>query len=156
MNKLLFSPVLSDNCILGIGTDICSMQRIEKIYHQFKHKFLMRIFANTECETFDALSDTSKIPYLTKRFACKEAIAKALGTGIGAFAYFTDIACISTKNQPPYVVLTGKTHETALRLAHSNGYDTYKIHISLSDDTDYATAFTVLTGGHHDATNTPA
>jgi holo-[acyl-carrier protein] synthase len=132
--------------ILGIGTDICNIGRIEKIYDTFKDKFLTRIFSDDECYAFGKLSENKKIPFLAKRFAAKEAIAKALQTGIGQHAYFTEITCLGGGGQPPHVILIGKTHQTALRLAQINNYATYHIHISLSDDTDYALAFTILTG----------
>ena len=142
---LSYIPV-QEMAILGIGTDICNIERIEKIYDRFKSKFLNRIFSSAECSAFEKLSENKKIPFLAKRFATKEAIAKALQTGIGEHAYFTEISCLSVKSHPPKVTLIGETHETALKLAKINHYATYHIHISLSDDTNYALAFAILTG----------
>jgi holo-[acyl-carrier protein] synthase len=148
MNNLCVPPQICNELVsvLGIGTDICHIGRIKKIYHRFGDKFLTRIFSKIECEKFVTLHDDKKMPFLAKRFAVKEAIAKALHTGIGQYAFFTDITCISKKDQPPQVILTGITHNTALDLARLNHYTDYEIHISISDDTDYATAFTILTG----------
>jgi holo-[acyl-carrier protein] synthase len=132
--------------ILGIGTDICNIHRIEKLYQRFKQNFLIRIFSPDECDAFACLPEIKQIPFLAKRFAAKEAIAKALHTGIGQYAYFTQISCLNQPHQPPMVTLSGQTHQTALMLAQKNNYAKYHIHVSLSDDTDYATAFVIITG----------
>ena len=143
----IFTQIPHDKmAILGIGTDICKIDRIEKLYQRFKQNFLIRIFSTDECRVFACLPEIKQIAFLAKRFAVKEAIAKALHTGIGQYAYFTQISCLSQLNQPPIVTLIGQTHETALMLAQKNNYDMYHIHVSLSDDTDYATAFTIITG----------
>jgi holo-[acyl-carrier protein] synthase len=148
MSNMCVLPKIPDNTasVLGIGTDICAIRRIEHIYHRFQDSFLKRIFSDAECQKFYTLPDVKKMPFLAKRFATKEAVAKALHTGIGQYVHFTDISCLSKQNKPPYIILTGITHETALRLAKLNHYGTYYMHISISDDTDYATAFTVFTG----------
>ena len=146
-NHNLFTEIPYKNmAILGIGTDICTVKRIEKIYKKFSTKFLNRIFSSDECDYVASLSDTKKIPFLAKRFAVKEAISKSLYTGIGQYAYFTEISCLSHHNQPPTINLIGKTHQTALGLAQKNNYARYHIYVSLSDETDYVSAFTILIG----------
>lgn len=146
-NSDIFSDIPhKDMAILGIGSDICNLNRIRKIYEKFGDKFLTRIFSDDECSYFYTLPENKKISFLAKRFAAKEALSKALHTGIGQHAYFTEISCLRTQNHPPKITLLGKTHHTALRLAQKNNYATYKICVSLSDDTDYALAFIILIG----------
>ncbi len=148
-NPHIFSEIAyAEMSILGIGSDICNIHRIDALYKKFNHKFLTRIFSSEECIHFEELPNAKKIPFLAKRFALKEAVSKALHTGIGKHVYFTEISCISHKNQPPTVSLQGKTNETALLLAQKNKYARYKICASLSDDTDYALAFIILIGTH--------
>jgi holo-[acyl-carrier protein] synthase len=148
-NPYLFSEIPhKEMSILGIGSDICNITRIDAVYKKFNHKFLTRIFSSAECTHFETLPSAQKIPFLAKRFALKEAVSKSLHTGIGKHAYFTEISCLSHKNQPPTVNLLGKTHNTALLLAQKNKYARYKICASLSDDTDYALAFIILIGTH--------
>lgn len=143
----LFPDIINkENSILGIGADICNVTRVKQIYDRFQNKFLTRIFSSQECLSFEQLIHRERINFLAKRFATKEAIAKALKTGIGHQAYFKEITCLKNNFHAPNVYLEGKTHQTALSLAHKNNYDTYEIHISLSDDTEYALAFTIITG----------
>lgn len=120
--------------IIGVGTDIVNISRIEKIYSQFGESFLQKNFHSKEIEYFDHLPALQKISYLAKRFAGKEAVSKALGTGIGKIA-FKDIAILNNELGAPYVLLDSSSEK----------YDkNMKINISLSDDEPFAVAFVVI------------
>jgi holo-[acyl-carrier protein] synthase len=117
--------------ILGIGCDIVKIERISGIYAKLGTKFLNKVFTAYEIEHAPQLEGLL-IPYLAKRFAVKEAFAKALGTGIGKTISFKDIEVFKNNNSQPQVRLLKK-------LDHIG-----KIHVSISDDTDYALAFITI------------
>ena len=124
--------------LLGIGTDIVQLSRIEDLYVQFGDKFLARILSPYELNIIQ--NNDHKISYLAKRFAAKEAVAKALGTGMGKFMAFTEISIENTPEGKPIVVLLGK----AKTYADSNGVR--EIAITLSDEKEYAVAFAIALG----------
>lgn len=120
--------------ILGIGYDLVEISRIERLYDRFGAQFLKRWFSEAEIERVDCFaSKARKISYLAKRFAGKEAVAKALGTGIRDGLHFRDISIENKDNGQPVVII--KTPDKA---------KTITIHISLSDERHYAAAFVVI------------
>lgn len=121
--------------IVGIGTDIVQIDRIKKIYDKYKYTFLEKNFHPKECEYFFTLDASKAISYLAKRFAAKEAIAKAFGSGIGNNLSFKDIAILNDKLGAPYVEIFSD---------NSKDITDKKIHISLSDDYPIAIAFVVI------------
>lgn len=100
--------------ILGIGSDLCDIRRVEKTLARFGDKFLERVF--TETERRKALRRTEKLRAGTfaKRFAAKEACAKALGTGFNAGVFMSDLGVVNLPSGAPTLKLTGGA---ALRLA---------------------------------------
>lgn len=121
--------------ILGVGTDVVSIARIEEIYTKFGNKFLYKNFHDLEINDFKKLSENKKIPFLAKRFAGKEAVSKACGVGIGQHISFKDIAIINNELGAPIVKIFD---QGTLELKNFN------LHISLSDDYPIAVAFAVL------------
>lgn len=121
--------------IVGIGTDVVQIDRIEKIYDKYKDAFLEKNFHPKECEYFYTLESSKAISYLAKRFAGKEAIAKAFGSGIGNSLAFKDIAILNDKLGAPYVEIFSN---------HAKDFTDKKIHISLSDDYPIAIAFVII------------
>ena len=125
--------------ILGIGTDICDIRRIEEMIEKFGDRFLDKTFTAHEREYCDAKARPA-MSY-AKRFAAKEAVAKALAQSeTGALPWHS----VEVKNDPsgrPFAVLSGKAEERF----KSNLPDGLKgqIHLSLSDDFPYATAFAI-------------
>lgn len=118
--------------IIGIGTDIIEINRIEKAIN--RGLFLDRVFTEIEREYLDKKRAESAAGY----FAAKEAVSKALGTGIKGFT-FKDIE-IQKNNGAPFVVLYGGAKDTAKKLGIK------KIHLSISHSRDYATAVAVAEG----------
>jgi holo-[acyl-carrier protein] synthase len=121
--------------IVGIGTDIVQIGRIERIYNKYQEAFLEKNFHSKEIECFYMLPDTKKISYLAKRFAGKEALSKALGTGIRDNFAFQDIAILNDKFGAPYVEII----KNNIRV-----FPDRKINISLSDDYPIAVAFVII------------
>ena len=117
--------------ILGIGTDIINQSRIEGVWRRFGQRFIERILHPLEAERLTTLLSSKQSSYLAKRFAAKEAIAKALGTGIGSIK-FKDIAILNTKAGQPYIF----SHHKALQNKANM--------ISLSDEATIAIAFAII------------
>lgn len=128
--------------ILGIGHDLVDMQRLAKLLERFGPRFIARTF--TEAEQAYAATKADPLPTFAKRFAAKEACAKALGTGLGAGARFREIGVIRSEKGAPLLKLTGNAAKTlAARLP--SGYEA-RLHLSLSDDWPIASAFVIIEG----------
>lgn len=121
----------------GIGTDLVDIARIASLYEAYGDRFAKRILSDDELRLFH--HQHQSIPFLAKRFAGKEAVAKALGTGIGEKVAFTEISITNEANGKPIVNLLGKAHLLLSELNIS------EIHISLSDEKHYALAFAIIT-----------
>lgn len=124
--------------IIGIGTDIVSIRRIEKAVERFGERFLNKVF--TEGETSYCNGKKEKAHYLAGRFAAKEAVLKALGTGISNGIWFKDVEVARVQGKRPEIILHGKGKD----MAGSLGVKC--IHISISHDGGMALAFAVVEG----------
>ena len=122
--------------VIGIGTDIVKVSRIEKSLKKYGENFARRILHENELQIFKQRK-TSKY-YLAKRFAAKEALAKALGTGIAKGISFEEIEVINNDDGKPELIL----HGTALDIANQLGVGS--LFISLSDEKKYAIAYVIL------------
>jgi holo-[acyl-carrier protein] synthase len=134
--------------ILGIGSDICDITRIEKSLARFGEAFENRVFTEGERAKARRRSGGGKrngiASTYAKRFAAKEAFGKALGTGVGAGGgiYWRDIEVINLPSGKPTLRLHGGAHATLAALtpkAH-----TAMIHLSLVDEYPMAQAFVVI------------
>lgn len=130
--------------IIGIGTDICDIRRIEKLLGGDKSaRFIERTFSETEQETADARDNGGlRAAAYAKRFAAKEAAAKALGSAVRGGILFTDISVVNDEAGAPSLIFQNKALER-LNAVTPQG-KTSKAHISLSDDHPYAQAFVVI------------
>ena len=124
--------------ILGIGMDIVETKRIAESMERFGDRFLHRIFLEDEV----AYSRSMKSPHLhlAARFAAKEAISKAFGTGIGREIGWRDMEIVREASGRPLVVLHGR----GVEYAKSRGVR--EIHVSLSHTADYGAASAVVVG----------
>lgn len=122
--------------IVGIGTDLIKLSRIEASYERLGTKFAQRILAPQELEGFEAAAQPMTL--LAKRFAVKEAAGKALGTGIGQGVSWHDITIEHTDIGAPILKLSGRAAEHAVNLGANN------FKVSISDEVDLALAFVVL------------
>lgn len=121
--------------ITGIGTDIVNIARIEKIYQKFSTRFLQKILSESEYKNFFNLPEHKKLPFLAKRFAAKEAVAKAVGTGISDGLRFQDISIENLETGKPYIRING---------IKADEFSSKTFHISISDDYPFAIAFVVI------------
>lgn len=122
--------------ILGTGIDIIEVERIESAYQKFGDKFLQRILRPGEVAY--CLSHKAPGPFLAVRFAAKEAISKAFGTGIGASLGWQDMEVCRKESGEPFVVL----HDKGLALMEKRGGRI--VHLTLSHTRHYATAMAIL------------
>lgn len=126
--------------ILGIGNDICDIRRIEKTLERFGERFLDRVF--TEVERKRAFSRAGPAETLAKRFAAKEAVSKALGTGFRFGVHLKDIGVINAPTGRPTVALTGGAAQHLQRLTPPG--HTAKIDLTLTDDYPLAEAVAII------------
>ena len=122
--------------IYGIGTDIVERARIEKLWDEHGQAFAKRILTKYE---LDALAKQTKnsAAFITKRFAAKEAIAKALGTGFRDQVLITQVGIETDPNGKPQVAFYGITKQFVATLGVA------QVHISISDEADYVVAFAI-------------
>ena len=122
--------------ILGTGIDLIEVARIASSYDQFGERFVKRVLLPDEIAY--CLSHKNPAPFLAARFAAKEAISKAFGTGIGAQLGWQDMEIRRKESGEPFVVLHGKGAELfAARGAR-------QLHISLTHTEDCAAATAIL------------
>ena len=124
--------------ILGTGIDIIEVTRIAASFEKFGERFVNRILVADEIAY--CLSHHDPAPFLAVRFAAKEAVSKAFGTGIGAELGWQDIEIKRKETGEPFVVLHGKGQE----LFEARGAK--KLHVSLSHTQQYAAAVAILEG----------
>lgn len=122
--------------ILGIGSDIVQVDRMRRGLARFGERFALRILSESELVTFS--KSVKQAHYLARRFAAKEATVKALGTGFSQGVYLSNIEIAHDVNGKPLVKLTGKASCRAEQLGASF------IHLSISDEKDYALAFVIM------------
>ncbi|ACV26179.1 holo-ACP synthase [Kangiella koreensis] len=121
--------------IFGVGTDIVDIERIARSVERNGDKFAERILAPVEIELYQKTKN--KINYLAKRFAAKEAVSKALGTGMRQGIDFAQLIISNDEIGKPQVNLESK----ALAWAEQNKIT--KIHLSISDEKKHAVAFAI-------------
>ena len=126
--------------IIGIGTDICIIARIEKVLKKYGEKFQNRCF--TKNERIKCNNTKNKAACYAKRFAAKEATSKALGTGINKGINWKNIEIVNRQTGKPIIYLYGKALEKLLVLTPKNMSP--QVHVSLSDEKDLAQALVVI------------
>jgi len=122
--------------IYGIGTDIVSIERVQKILNKNRDGFINRVLTEHEIALFANKADSAA--FCAKRFAAKEAFSKALGTGIGRIVSFQDLTVRSNENGKPYFMPSEKLRLYLLDKGIKQG------HLSISDESQNALAFVIL------------
>jgi len=123
--------------ILGIGVDIIENKRIKSSIRN--HNFKNRIYSPKELK--QSILSKDKVKYFSKRFAAKEAFAKALGTGFRNNLNFKDIEIINDKLGKPYYAKTKKITKLIKKEFKVNSFNCF---LSISDENNYSTAFTII------------
>ena len=122
--------------IYGVGTDIVNIERVKKILSKNRNGFVKRVLSEHEQALFANKADSAA--YCAKRFAAKEAFAKALGTGIGRVVSFQDLTVRNNENGKPHFIPSEKLRQYLVEknIKHA--------HLSISDESQNAIAFVVL------------
>jgi len=128
--------------ILGLGSDICDIRRIEKVIDKYGDRFIERVF--TEREIARAMRRTEKIRAATfaKRFAAKEAASKALGTGFRNGVFFSDLGVVNLPSGQPTLNMTGGAGER-LRAMTPPGM-LAQVALTMTDEYPYAYAQVII------------
>ena len=122
--------------IYGIGTDIVNIDRVKKILSKNRDGFVKRVLSEHEQALFANKAESAA--YCAKRFAAKEAFAKALGTGIGRVVGFQDLTIRNNENGKPYFIPSEKLRQYLIEKSIKHA------HLSISDESQNAIAFVVL------------
>lgn len=122
--------------MIAIGSDIVEIARLQSVFERQGEKFVKRILTDTEYALFQVKTDPLR--YLAKRFAGKEAVVKALGTGIGNGVSWQDIEIANNVFGAPIVQLRAGAQQQLSQLGGTN------MLLTLSDEQHYAIAFAAI------------
>jgi holo-[acyl-carrier protein] synthase len=122
--------------ITGIGTDIIEIERMRKVYERFGERFLQRVF--TEGERAFCMRRADPVPGFAARFAAKEAVMKALGTGFAKGVSWRHVEVVRSPGEVPEI----KLHGTAADIARKK--NVANTHLSISHGREHAVAFVVM------------
>ena len=126
--------------IIGLGSDLTDIRRIEATLTRFGERFSQRIF--TEVERTRSERKADRAASYAKRFAAKEACAKALGTGMRGGVFWRDMGVVNLRSGAPTMALTGGAARRLATIIPPGLHP--RIHLSLTDDHPYAQAFVVI------------
>ena len=127
--------------ILGIGSDLCSIARIQSSLDRFGPRFVNRVFTPVEQDRAERRPLTRAGTY-AKRFAAKEAFSKAVGTGFSRGVFMRDIGVVNSPSGAPTLALTGGAAarlDALLPAGHAP-----RLHLTMTDDHPFAQAFVVI------------
>ncbi|VXC82381.1 holo-ACP synthase [Sphingomonas sp. 8AM] len=127
--------------IIGLGSDLCNIERIAHSLERFGGRFEARVFTDVERARADRRPFT-KAGTLAKRFAAKEAFSKAVGTGFKAGVFMKDIGVVNAPSGAPTLALTGGA-KARLDAMIPAGHEA-RIHLTLTDDHPWAQAFVII------------
>jgi len=128
--------------ILGVGNDLIDIRRIEKTLERFGERFIARVFTDVERRKSDARAQ--RAASYAKRFAAKEACAKALGTGLRHGVFWRDMGVVNLPSGRPTLRLTGGAAKVLAELT-PEGYEA-RIDLTLTDDFPLAAAIVIISG----------
>lgn len=126
--------------IIGIGSDLIDIRRVEKSLERFGERFTSRCFTEIERKKSDGRKN--RAASYAKRFAAKEACSKALGTGLAQGVFWKDMGVVNLPGGKPTMRLTGGAGER-LKAMTPPGHEAH-IHITITDDFPLAQAFVII------------
>ena len=126
--------------IIGIGTDLIDIRRIERTLERFGERFLARVFTETERRRSERRA--GRAASYAKRFAAKEACAKALGTGLRRGVYWRDLGVVNLPGGKPSMALTGGAADRLLALTPDGM--TATVELTMTDEPPLAHAMVVI------------
>lgn len=127
--------------IIGLGSDLCSIERIQNSLDRFGQRFEQRVFTEIE-RAKAARRPHSYAGTYAKRFAAKEAFSKAVGTGFKQGVFMRDIGVINARSGAPTLALEGGA-KARLAALTPEGHEAF-IHLTLTDDHPWAQAFVII------------
>jgi holo-[acyl-carrier protein] synthase len=128
--------------IIGIGSDLCNIERIENSLARFGERFTRRVFTETERRKAESRPFTRAGTY-AKRFAAKEAFSKAVGTGFKRGVFMKDIGVVNLPGGAPSLELTGGAKARLDAMVPEGHFA--QIHLTMTDDHPFAQAFVIIT-----------
>jgi len=126
--------------IIGIGSDLIDIRRVEKTLERFGKRFITRVF--TEVEQEKSEGRRTRAASYAKRFAAKEACAKALGTGFRAGVFMRDLGVVNLRSGKPTMALTGGAADHLATLVPAGMKPV--IHVTITDEWPHAQAYVVI------------
>jgi holo-[acyl-carrier protein] synthase len=127
--------------IVGLGSDLCNIERIQNSLDRFGERFIQRVFTEVE-QAKAARRPFTRAGTFAKRFAAKEAFSKAVGTGFNRGVFMRDIGVVNAPSGAPTLALSGGAKaalDALIPLGHVP-----KIHLTLTDDHPWAQAFVII------------
>lgn len=126
--------------IIGLGSDLIDIRRVEKTLERFGARFTERVFTEIEQKKSDRRAE--RAASYAKRFAAKEACAKALGTGLSHGVFWRDMGVVNLPSGKPTMALTGGAADQLARMMPANHHGA--IHLTITDDYPLAQAFVII------------
>ncbi|MBV1705394.1 MAG: holo-ACP synthase [Hyphomicrobiales bacterium] len=126
--------------IVGIGSDLCDIRRVEETLTRFGERFARRCF--TEIERAKSDRRANRAASYAKRFAAKEACAKALGTGLSRGVFWSDMGVVNLPSGAPTMRLTGGAAARLAAIVPAGHVP--RVHLTITDDHPWAQAFVVI------------
>jgi holo-[acyl-carrier protein] synthase len=128
--------------IIGLGSDLIDIRRIEKVMARFGDRFLTRVFTDIEREKAARRTDSLRAATFAKRFAAKEACSKALGTGFSRGVFHSDMGVVNLPTGQPTMALTGGAASRLAALVPP--FCQPEIALTLTDEPPYAFALVII------------
>ena len=123
--------------INGGGVDILEKERVSKIHKKYGKRFQERVLGDSEIKAIEGKSLNNQIRFISNNFACKEAVAKALGLGFTEGISLKEIEILRKPSGQPFITLNGNTDKVAKNIGIK------KFHVSISDTKKLSMAFVV-------------
>ena len=124
--------------MLGIGTDLCDIRRVERVLARHGERFVARVFTPVEQARAARRTESLRAGTLAKRFAAKEACSKALGTGFSQGVFHRDMGVVNLPSGKPTLVLTGGAQARLAALVPAGLVAV--VHLTMTDEYPYAFA----------------
>jgi holo-[acyl-carrier protein] synthase len=135
-------PTLGHASIIGLGSDLCNIERIQKSLDRFGERFIARVFTEIERAKAERRPFTRAGTY-AKRFAAKEAFSKAVGTGFKRGVFMRDIGVVNLASGQPTLALTGGARERLDAITPAG--HVARVHLTMTDDHPFALAVVIIT-----------
>ena len=123
--------------INGVGVDILEKERVSTIHKKYGKRFQERVLGDSEIKAIEGKSLNNQIRFISNNFACKEAVAKALGLGFTEGISLKEIEILRKPSGQPFITLNGNTDKVAKNIGIK------KFHVSISDTKKLSMAFVV-------------